>query len=100
MVCTVTIPPNGGTPPHRHNGAVAVAIPISGTTINQMNGNPPKIYGPGEYWYEAPGCHHQRSENVEGGEEAKFYAVLIVDDGADPFVLDKEVEMGEKQASK
>jgi len=37
---------------------------------------------------------------VEGGEEAQFYAVLIVDDGADPFVLDKEVEAGEKVASK
>jgi hypothetical protein len=69
-----------------------------------MNGDEPIICGPGEFWYEAPGCHHQRSENVSQGEErAKFIAVLIVDDETikdDPmaiFVLDKEVETGERK---
>lgn len=37
-----------------------------------------KIYGPGESWYEAPGCHHVRSETV-GDEDAVFIANMIVD---------------------
>ncbi|KAF2786299.1 hypothetical protein K505DRAFT_318668 [Melanomma pulvis-pyrius CBS 109.77] len=107
LISLITMPPHGGTPSHRHGGATAIAIPISGATVNQMNGNPPQTYGPGDFWYEAPGCHHQRSENVEGGGEAKFFAVLIVDDETveggnwgNVLVLDKEVEAGEKVASK
>lgn len=75
-----------------------------------MNNEPPQTYGPGEFWYEGPGCHHQRSENPSQSERAKFWAVLIVDDdviggkGGEEFggifVLDKEVENGEKEASK
>lgn len=104
LVGLVDVPPNGGTPPHRHGGAAIVAIGFHGSTLNQMNGDEPIICGPGDHWYEAPGCHHQRSENAGEGR-AKFIAVLIVDDetidhGRDPgaiFVLDKEVEMGEKK---
>jgi len=29
-------------------------------------------------WYEAPGCHHVRSENA-GDEEAQFLANCIID---------------------
>ena len=72
-----------------------------------MNCSEPKEYGPGDFWYEAPGCHHQRSENVSATERAKFYAILIVDDEvikdgnyAGILVLDKEVEEGEREASK
>ncbi|KAH7119910.1 hypothetical protein B0J11DRAFT_508695 [Dendryphion nanum] len=81
IVASVTLPPNSATPPHRHGGAAVVAVPISGKTLNQMNGAEPKIYGPGDIMYEAPGCHHQRSEFVEGGEggDATFIAVLVVD---------------------
>ncbi|KAF2818769.1 hypothetical protein CC86DRAFT_375626 [Ophiobolus disseminans] len=110
LILFVDIPPNGGTPPHRHGGATAIAIPISGTSLNQMNGAPPQLFGPGDFWFEGPGCHHQRSENPSASENAKFYAVMIVDDeiiggkgGEDfgaIFVLDKEVEAGEKEASK
>ncbi|KAH7402876.1 hypothetical protein BKA66DRAFT_12683 [Pyrenochaeta sp. MPI-SDFR-AT-0127] len=110
LVLLIDIPPNGGTPSHKHGGAAAIAIPISGSSLNQMNSAAPQTYGPGEFWYEGPGCHHQRSENPSTTERAKFFAVLIVDDetlggkGGEEFgnifVLDKEVEMGEKAASK
>ncbi|UPX14904.1 uncharacterized protein EKO05_0005375 [Ascochyta rabiei] len=110
LVLLVDIPPNGGTPSHRHGGATAIAIPFSGSSLNQMNDQEPQMYAPGAFWYEAPGCHHRRSENPSSTETARFYAVMIVDDevlggkGGDEygnvFVLDKEVEMGEKAASK
>lgn len=64
--------------------------------------NGPKVYSPGESWYEMPGCHHVRSENAgDQGEEAQFVANLIVnsktlDASPDPvaavFVIDAEVE--------
>ena len=46
-------------------------------------GSGPKIYGLGESWYEPPGCHHVRSENVGDGkggevEEAVFLACFVV----------------------
>lgn len=82
--------------------------PVTGKTTTHDSG--PKIYGPGESWYEAPGCHHVRSENA-GEEEALFIANLVVGDevfeGLDVgatgveaqfakigrvFVIDKDVE--------
>ena len=38
----------------------------------------PKIYEKGDSWYEPPGCHHVRSENV-GDEEAIFIANFVTD---------------------
>ncbi|KAH7166522.1 hypothetical protein EDB81DRAFT_782395 [Dactylonectria macrodidyma] len=87
----VTAPPNAATPPHTHAGAAIVATVIRGHVLNQMvhshvdpatgakhtHESDAKVYGPGESWYEAPGCHHVRSENV-GDEEALFIANLIV----------------------
>ena len=33
----------------------------------------------GETWYEAPGCHHVRGENVSKDEEASFFAIFVID---------------------
>ncbi|RSL47998.1 hypothetical protein CDV31_010323 [Fusarium ambrosium] len=88
---TVTAPVNAATPPHTHAGAAVVATVIRGHVLNQMvhshvdpatgethsHDSGAKIYGPGESWYEAPGCHHVRSETV-GDEECSFIANLIV----------------------
>ncbi|EEU36644.1 uncharacterized protein NECHADRAFT_51650, partial [Fusarium vanettenii 77-13-4] len=77
---TVTTPVNAATPPHTHAGAAVVATVIRGHVLNQMtrsHDSGAKIYGPGESWYEAPGCHHVRSETV-GDEECVFIANLIV----------------------
>ncbi|KAH7200561.1 hypothetical protein DER44DRAFT_672837 [Fusarium oxysporum] len=76
----VTAPTNAATPPHTHAGAAIVATVIRGHVLNQMthtHDSGAKVYGPGESWYEAPGCHHVRSENV-GNDEALFIANLVV----------------------
>ncbi|KAK7180790.1 hypothetical protein DPSP01_009258 [Paraphaeosphaeria sporulosa] len=105
VVGTVEMSPGSATPSHRHGGAAIVAVPIEGTSLNQMNGNEPITSSVGEFWYEAPGCHHQRSECV-GDRKAKFFVTMIVDDEVikdgygSVFVLDKEVEAGEKPPSK
>lgn len=59
---------------------------LKGKMLNQMvcpdhgpdsQGSEPKVYSAGESWYEPPGCHHVRSENI-GDEEAEFLAVFVV----------------------
>jgi hypothetical protein len=120
------------TPPHSHNGASVVATVIRGHVLNQMvhthtdpvtgkthtHDGGAKIYGPGESWYEAPGCHHVRSETV-GDEEALFIANLLVSndtfEGIDRnstgpeadfarfmriFIIDKDVEEAAAAAGK
>lgn len=38
----------------------------------------PSVYEKGDSWYEMPGCHHVRSENV-GDEEVVFVANFVVE---------------------
>lgn len=89
--------PNAASPPHTHSGASIVAVVTEGTLLNQMNDNDPIISSPGEIFYEAPGCHHVRSEN-NTQERGAFVAVLIIDDEVvekgyeNIFVLDAEKE--------
>ncbi|PLN85514.1 hypothetical protein BDW42DRAFT_190799 [Aspergillus taichungensis] len=85
------------TPAHTHGGAAVVAVVADGTVLNQMNDEEPIVSRVGETWYEGPGCHHVRSENVGAGDEkARFFAVLIVEeevvagDVGGIFVLDAE----------
>ena len=61
---------------------------VQGTSLNQMNKDEPKVYRKGEVLYEPPGCHHVRCENAgeEGGGDAVFVAVHVVDDA----VLEKD----------
>ncbi|KAK2754220.1 hypothetical protein FQN54_007099 [Arachnomyces sp. PD_36] len=98
IVVRVSLAPNGATPPHTHGGAAVIAIPVEGTLVNQMNSDEPTVSSPGEFWYEGPGCHHVRAENVSKTERAKFLAVLVVDDETikdgfgGVFVLDAEKE--------
>jgi quercetin dioxygenase-like cupin family protein len=100
VVILIDMIPNAATPPHTHGGAAAIAIVVDGVVLNQMNCDEPIVSQKGDTWYEAPGCHHVRSENVGGSEKAKFLAVLIVDDEVikDGFqsivVLDAEKETG------
>ncbi|KAH8812690.1 hypothetical protein F5884DRAFT_786107 [Xylogone sp. PMI_703] len=98
IVATISMDPDAATPSHTHGGAAVVALAIEGTLLNQMNDDEPVISKKGEFWYEAPGCHHVRGENHSKTEKAKFFAVLIVDDEVikdsyQPiFVLDIEKE--------
>lgn len=80
---------------------------LQGKLLNQFNDEPPKTYGVGHAWFEPPGVHHVRSENV-GDEVVKVYAVAIVDEellekyGPDAMMLldaDEEEKM-EKEKEK
>lgn len=82
----VNAPVGSATPPHTHGGAAIVATMIKGKMLNQMvcpdhdpdsQGSGAIVHSAGESWYEPPGCHHVRSENI-GDEEAEFLAVFVV----------------------
>ena len=75
----MTLPPNGATPAHYHAGAAVTALIIKGKTLNQMNDDEAFESSAGETFFEAPGCHHVRSEN-NTDEEASFFALFIVDE--------------------
>ncbi|KAL4900135.1 hypothetical protein BDW74DRAFT_183089 [Aspergillus multicolor] len=97
VVGKISMDSNSASPPHTHGGAAIVAVVTEGTVLNQMNEDDPTLTSKGDVFYESPGCHHVRSENVTDGK-AEFIAVLVVDDEVvkngyhNIFVLDAEAE--------
>ncbi|OAQ65225.1 RmlC-like jelly roll fold protein [Pochonia chlamydosporia 170] len=71
--------PNGFTPPHRHGRATVIGIIQEGEVLSGMNGNPPKVYNPGESFIELPGCHHTVGENYSMENNARLMAIFVID---------------------
>ena len=70
----------GGSAPHRHaRSAFIYAYVLSGEIRSQVDGEPARVYRPGETWFESPGAHHRVSANASDTEPARLLAVLIVD---------------------
>ena len=44
-----------------------------------MNDSPMQVFGPGESFFENPGCRHRISDNASKEEEAVIVASLVVD---------------------
>ena len=76
---SVSFPPGGQSPPHRHGGASVSATVLSGTAYNKMNSDPTQVIPAGGNWYEAPGCHHKVSANASKAEEMKLRASFVVE---------------------
>jgi quercetin dioxygenase-like cupin family protein len=75
----IDFPPSASTPPHTHAGAFVAVQVVSGYVYNKMNDAPMAIFGPGESFFENPGCHHRISDNASATEPAQIVANLIVD---------------------
>jgi quercetin dioxygenase-like cupin family protein len=78
---TVTSPPGGASPVHRHNGQVFVYM-LSGSMEMQVKGQAPVQLSPGQTFYESPDDIHVESRNLSKTEPAKFLVVMIVNKGA------------------
>jgi len=52
---------------------------VQGEFLSGMNGNPPKVYKPGENFIEHPGCHHTVSDNASNTERMMALIVVVVD---------------------
>ena len=76
----VDYPPGVSSVPHRHaRSAFIYAYVLSGRIRSQVDDEPVRVYGPGEFWFESPGAHHRVSANASDTEPSRLLAVFIVD---------------------
>jgi quercetin dioxygenase-like cupin family protein len=88
VAVVVTYPPGAKSSSHRHaRSAFIYAYVLSGAIRSQVDGQPAKVYGVGEDFYEAPGSHHRVSENASDREPAKLLAVFVVDSSERPLTI-------------
>jgi quercetin dioxygenase-like cupin family protein len=80
VAVVVTYPPGGKSPAHHHAASSFIyAYVLSGVVRSQVGNEPPKVYKPGESFYELPGSHHSISENASDSEPASLLAIFVVD---------------------
>lgn len=72
--------PGAASPAHRHpKSAFIYATVLEGEVRSSVNGEPAKVYKPGENWYEAPGAFHGVSANASDTKPARLMAVFVLD---------------------
>ena len=81
LMSTVTYPPGGASPPHRHDAQVFVYV-LEGELIMQVQGGPKVTLKPGDTFYESPSDVHAVSANASQTAPAKFLVLIIKDKGA------------------
>lgn len=81
LMSTVTYPPGGASPPHRHDAQVFVYV-LEGELIMQVQGGPKVTLKPGDTFYESPSDVHAVSANASRTAPAKFLVLIIKDKGA------------------
>jgi quercetin dioxygenase-like cupin family protein len=81
LMSTVTYPPGGASPPHRHDAQVFVYV-LEGELIMQVQGGPKVTLKPGQTFYESPTDVHAVSANASQTRPATFLVFIIKDKGA------------------
>ena len=81
LMSTVTYPPGGASPPHRHDAQVFVYV-LEGALIMQVQGGPKLTLKAGDTFYESPSDVHSVSANASQTAPAKFLVFIIKDKGA------------------
>jgi quercetin dioxygenase-like cupin family protein len=76
---TITMAPPASAP-HRYSAFVYTYV-VSARIASQVEGQPERVYRPGESWYETPRAHHLIGRNASNTEPAKLLAVFIADTG-------------------
>ena len=80
LMSTVTYPPGGASPPHRHDAQVFVYV-LEGELIMQVQGGPKVTLRPGETFYESPSDVHAVSANASQTAPATFLVFIVKDKG-------------------
>jgi len=84
----VDYPPGGGSHAHRHApSAFIYAYVVEGHIRSQVDDQPPRVYGPGEGFFENPGAHHVISENASSSAPAKLLAIFVSKTGDTPLTV-------------
>ena len=81
LMSTVTYPPGGASPPHRHDAQVFVYV-LEGELIMQVQGGTKVTLKPGETFYESRTDVHAVSANASQTRPATFLVFIIKDKGA------------------
>jgi quercetin dioxygenase-like cupin family protein len=81
LMSTVTYPPGGASPPHRHDAQVFVYV-LEGELIMQVQGGPKVTLKPGDTFYESPSDVHTVSANASQTAPAKFLVFILKDKGS------------------
>ena len=82
---TVSYPPGGADPVHRHNASAFVYV-LEGSIVMQMKGDKEVTLRPGETFYEDPTGIHLVGRNASNTAPAKFLVFLVKDKGAPVLV--------------
>jgi quercetin dioxygenase-like cupin family protein len=78
---TVTYPPGGASPAHRHNADAFVYV-LEGSVVMQVEGGAPVTLSAGQTFHESPSDVHQVSRNASDTKPAKILAILVKNTGA------------------
>jgi quercetin dioxygenase-like cupin family protein len=82
LMITVTYPPGGADPIHRHDAHAFVYV-LEGSIVMQVRGGKEVTLTPGQTFYESPGDVHTVGRNVSATKPAKFVAVFLKNKGVD-----------------
>lgn len=82
---TVSYPPGGETPVHRHNAHVFVYV-LEGSIEMQVKDGTLVTLTAGQTFYEAPNDIHAVSRNASKTEPAKFLVFFLKAEGAPPVI--------------
>jgi quercetin dioxygenase-like cupin family protein len=77
VVITVTYPPGGTTPAHRHPG-FTYAYVLKGAVTSALDQQPPTTYTEGESWSEKPMQEHRISRNASQTASAELLVFFVV----------------------
>lgn len=84
-VITLEMAPGEASAPHEHTGPVFAYI-LEGEIENQVEPQPPKRYGPGDYFYEPPMHEHKMMRNLSRTRPAKLL-IFQVEQKDKPFTI-------------
>ncbi|MCC7123877.1 MAG: cupin domain-containing protein [Acidobacteria bacterium] len=74
----VTYEPGGANTSHRHPCPV-IGYVLEGRMRMRVDGQPERIYGPGDTFYESPTDVHRVSANASSEQPARFLAYFVCD---------------------
>jgi quercetin dioxygenase-like cupin family protein len=85
LMITVSWPPGGSDPIHKHDAHVFVYV-LEGSIVMQVKGGDQVTLKPGQTFYELPSDIHTVGRNASKTKPAKFLVLLLKDKGKPPVL--------------
>jgi len=85
LILTVTYPPGGADPIHRHDAHAFVYV-LEGSIVMQLNGGAEVTLKPGQSFYEGPDDIHTVGRNASTTKPAKFVVFLVKNKGVPALI--------------